>query len=244
MSEAYQLIAGGNAPVLIVADHASAHVPADIDLGIAPHLLNEHVAVDLGVAEVAALLAEQLGCRAILGGVSRLVLDLNREEDHPTLIPQSSDGHIIAGNLECDRQERIERFYRPYHARLDALIAELGHPFIVSLHSFTPQLASDPSQKRPWEIGVLYNDDDRGARIAIPLLEQAGLVVGDQLPYSGKQLNFTMNHHVEARGLPYLGVEMRQDMSGTAQGQARYADILATVVQRCHASLQPRAQRA
>ncbi len=70
MSEAFTIIRGGTADLLIICDHASAYVPADIDLGIASALLDQHIAVDIGVAEVAPLIVEQLGCTAILGGVS------------------------------------------------------------------------------------------------------------------------------------------------------------------------------
>ena len=37
--------------------------------------------------------------------------------------------------------------------------------------------------------------DDRAARIAIPLLLAAGIVTGDNLPYSGRVLNASMNRH-------------------------------------------------
>src|SRR3546814_14249645 len=43
--------AGG---VLLIGDHASAIVPADIDLGIDPVLLTPHIAIDIGVAAGAA----------------------------------------------------------------------------------------------------------------------------------------------------------------------------------------------
>jgi predicted N-formylglutamate amidohydrolase len=237
MTEAFTILSGGDAPILIVGDHASNHVPEDIDLGIAPALLNDHVALDIGVSEVAALLGRRLRCGAILGGVSRLVIDLNREEDRDGLVPVASDGHAISGNIGVNKAARLERFYHPYHAEVAARLAAMHRPFILSLHSFTPCLASDPAQQRPWEIGVLYNGDDRAARIAIPMLEAAGWAVGDQLPYSGKLLNATMNRHAEGNGIPYLGIEMRQDISATMQGQARYADILADVVGRCRVAL-------
>lgn len=237
MSEAFRLVTRGDAPILIVSDHASNHVPEDMDLGIAPELLDQHIALDIGVAGVAGLLAERLQCCAILGGISRLVCDLNREEGATGLVPLSSDGHAIPGNHGADIEARLARFHRPYHAEVTRRITEISRPFILSVHSFTPSLASDPAQKRPWEIGVLYNEDDRAARIAIPMLEAAGLAVGDQLPYSGRQLNYTMNRHAEANGIPYLGVELRQDISGTAEGQRRYANILAPIVEQCRASL-------
>ena len=237
MSEAFTLIRGGGAPILIVCDHASRHVPSDIDLRIDPALLSRHIALDIGVAEVATLLAGRLSCTAILAGVSRLVIDLNREEDAPALIPHVSDGHAIAGNNGADRQARLARFYHPYHDAVTEQLSAIGHPFLLSLHSFTPHLESDPEQQRPWEIGILYNEDDRAARIAIPMLREAGFVTGDQQPYSGRLLNATMNRHAEGGGHPYLGVEMRQDIAGTPEGQLRFADALAPIVERCCALL-------
>ncbi|MCP1471011.1 putative N-formylglutamate amidohydrolase [Sphingobium sp. OAS761] len=237
MSEAAIYLEGRGADLLIVADHASSHVPADVDLGIDADLLKQHVAVDIGVAPVARLLSSDHGWPAILGGVSRLVIDLNREPDAPGLLPLSSDGHIISGNRTADLQDRMRRFYHPYHQRLGALLAAMTNPFILSLHSFTPQLQSDPDQLRPWDIGVLYNEDERAARIAIPMLRSAGLKVGDQQPYSGRLLNATMNRHAEAGGIPYLGVEMRQDLVADAAGQRRFADLLAPVVKECRRQL-------
>ena len=128
---------------------------------------------------------------------------------------------------------RRAQIFDPYHRRIDHIIderARQGMPTVlVSLHSFTPHLASDPGQKRPWEIGILYNADDRAARIAIPMLEAAGLIVGDQLPYSGQQLNATMNRHAEAHGRNYCAIEVRQDLISTRADQARWASLIADV---------------
>lgn len=237
MSAPFQILGDPAAPILIIADHASNHLPEGIDLGLPPEVMREHVAIDIGVAEVAALLVAQGQCCAILAGVSRLVIDVNREPDAAGLVPVISDGHRIEGNSIADVAERLTRFYDPYHARVAELAAQPHKPFILSLHSFTPSLRSKPEEARPWEIGILYNDDDRGARIAIPLLREAGLVVGDNEPYSGKLLNATMNRHAEAHGRPYLGVEMRQDIAGTVAGQRRFADILGPVLRVCRNTL-------
>lgn len=233
MSEAFTQVDGGDLSILIMADHASGHVPDDVDLGIDAALLTNHIAIDIGVAEVSGLLAEQLGCKAVMGGVSRLVIDLNREDDAPGLLPVMSDGHAIPGNRHADLADRMIRFHHPYHHHVAWLLDRMASPFILSVHSFTPRLASDPDQQRPWDIGVLYNQDDRAARIAIPLLEAAGLKVGDQQPYSGKVLNATMNRHAEGNGIPYLGIEMRQDLVGDAGGQRRFAEILGPIVLEC-----------
>jgi predicted N-formylglutamate amidohydrolase len=230
--EAFRLIGeprfGG---ILIVGDHASNRVPEDIDLGIEPVLLSEHVALDIGVAEVAERMTERPGIAAFLGNVSRLVCDFNRDEDDPAVIPHASDGHAIPGNLfdVAGREERLARFHRPYHDALASLLRDAPPALLLSLHSFTPGLKSRPEEQRPWHVGVLYNEDDRAARLAIPLLEADGLTVGDQQPYSGKLLNATMNRHGEADGRPYLGIEVRQDGIAYEAGQAEWADRLARI---------------
>lgn len=231
MSEAWRQLgearAGG---ILLIADHASAHVPDDIDLGIDPALLGNHIAIDIGVAEVAALLVESGAVdAAILGGVSRLVADCNRDEDAPGVLPIASDGHAVPGNALDDaaREARLARFFRPYHNHIAATIAACRPAMILSLHSFTPALAAHPDQARPWHVGVLYNEDDRLAAAAIAALKAEGLNVGDQQPYSGKLLNATMNRHAEANHIPYVGIEMRQDLVGDAAGQRLFADHLA-----------------
>lgn len=213
--------------VLVVSDHASNRVPDDIDLGIDPALLDQHIAVDIGVREVGALLAECPGIAAFHANFSRLVCDVNRDDHAPGIVPIASDGHAIPGNDidHAGRQARIDRFYHPYHAALGQLVDRAPPALILSIHSFTPRLASS-AEARPWQVGVLYNEDGRGARLALPLLAAEGLTVGDQEPYSGRLLNYTMNRHAEAEGRPYLGVEIRQDEIADAAGQQRWAERL------------------
>ena len=237
----FEIIPGdAGSGLLLIADHASARVPEGVDLGIDPALMREHVAIDIGVAELGARLCAMLGCPGVLGAVSRLVIDLNREEDAAGLIPVASDGHAIPGNEALDgdaRNLRVERYWRPYHATVAGMIEEGSPRMLISLHSFTPRLASRPEEQRPWEVGVLYNQDERAARIAMPLLAEAGAIVGDNQPYSGKLLNATMNLHGEARGIPYLGLEVRQDLIGEGVGVARWAELLAPVIAKTRDSL-------
>jgi predicted N-formylglutamate amidohydrolase len=230
MSEAYTII-GDTAPggILIESDHASARVPDDIDLGIDPALLDDHIAIDIGVAAIAELLVQRPGFAGFMGNVSRLVCDFNRDEHGPAVAPITSDGYAIPGNAldQAGYAARLDRFYRPYHAALTDLIDRMQPSLILSLHSFTPRLVSRPDETRPWHIGILYNRDRRGAALALEWLRsEPGLVVGDQQPYSGELLNATMDRHAEARAIAYVGVEVRQDLIGNAVGQAQWADRL------------------
>ena len=217
--------------IVAVCDHASNRVPEDIPLGVAPSVLEKHVAWDIGAAGVCERLARDHAIAAHLGCVSRLVIDLHREEDSPGLIPQATDGHLIPGNLGVDREARIARFHRPYHAALADWLDAAEPELILSIHSFTPELESAPGA-RPWQVGLLYNEDDRAARYAIRLFEEKGLTVGDNEPYSGKLLNATMNRHAEAHGRPYCAIEIRNDLIGQEAGQAHWAALVADVAGR------------
>jgi len=217
------------AGVLIVADHASNHVPDDIDLGISPRYIEDHIAYDPGTASIARLMTENSGYLAILSTVSRLVVDANRYPDENSVIPERSDGVEIPGNHISteERQARLDRYFTPYHDRVRALVSDLKPSLVLSLHSFSPTLRTNPQLIRPWDIGILYNQYETASRFAIQFLEEEGaLNVGDQLPYSGVELNATMNRHCEAISQPYFGVELRQDLIMEPAGQRRFVDIL------------------
>lgn len=217
--------------IVCVADHASNFVPADVPLCIPEALLGNHIAVDIGTAGIADLLGRRHGIPAHIAAVSRLVCDLHRTEDSPGLVPISSDGHTIPGNIDADIEARLERFYRPYHTALGAWLDEVEPELIIALHSFTPSLASR-EEYRPWQVALLYNQDDRAARHAMRLFAAEGLTVGDNQPYSGKQLNATMDRHAEARGRAYLTIEIRQDEITTKTQQARWAALVNDVAGR------------
>lgn len=230
----HPILIEGDASIFLVADHASNLVPANIDLGIEPALLQAHIAVDIGTDALTRGLAARLGARAVLGGVSRLVIDLNREPEAPGLIPLESDGHRITGNAAltaADRRSRIESFHAPYHAAIARFIEAREPRLVVSIHSFTPRLATKPTLARPWPIGILYNRDERAADVAIERLRLRHLLVGDNEPYSGRVLNYTMNRHAEARGLPYINIEVRQDLLATADQVSGWTEMLVEVIE-------------
>jgi predicted N-formylglutamate amidohydrolase len=227
------LVIAGAAPLLLIADHASNAVPPGVDLGIDPALLDNHIAVDIGTAALTKALAAALDAPAILATVSRLVIDCNRDPQVSDVIPAASDGHVIPGNLllsAAERALRIDAIHAPYHAVIEAEIARIQPALIVSVHSFTPQLATRPDEARPWPIGILYNEDDRAARAGLAWLATQGINAGDNQPYSGRVLNYTMDRHAEAAGIPYLGLELRQDEIGDAAGRAKWLAVVADLV--------------
>ena len=82
------------------------------------------------------------------------------------------------------------------------------------MHSFTPEMKGF---KRPWHVGVLWNDDPR---LPEPMLAElrrdSSLVVGDNEPYSAREpYEYTLTAHAKPRALPHCSLEVRQDLMGT-----------------------------
>lgn len=243
MSDAAEIIEGKRQDVLLLCDHASNAVPADVNLDIAPELLNLHIAADIGADPLTRSLAARLDAPAILATVSRLVIDLHREPDHVSLIPHRSDGHWIPGNDPVDRAGRIARFHAPYHRLLARRIRAQRPRLILSIHSFTPCLEHGGTD-RPWQVGILYNRDARAARPAIELFREQGFVTGDNEPYSGRLLNATLNRHAEANGIPSIAIEVRNDLIRDAAGVERWSQTLAGLANSLRNSLAPNAPLA
>lgn len=218
---------GTDTGLLLLCDHASAWVPDDIV--IPPHLLALHVGVDIGAGPLTRALSARLDAPAILGTVSRLVIDLHRQSDHPGLIPEMSDGHAIAANAGADRVDRIARFHAPYHRAIRDQVRRDRPKLIVAIHSFTPRLETGGGP-RPWEAGILYGRDDRAARIAIDHLRARGIATGDQQPYSGRILNATLDRHADGQGIPSLSVEIRNDLIADPKGVANWCSIITDMI--------------
>lgn len=231
--DAYTLIEGrADAGYVIFCDHASNALPADYgSLGLAASELERHIGYDIGAAGVVRRLAGLRGAPAILSRYSRLLIDLNRGTDDPTLIMRLSDGAIVPGNRHLDaaeRAKRIARYYEPYHraagAMIDRCVEAGAPPAIISIHSFTPFWKGVP---RPWHAAILW---DKDPRLALALLTglraEPGLVVGENEPYTGRLKGDTMWRHGTSRGLAHAIVEIRQDLIATEAGEAEWAALL------------------
>ncbi len=226
----------GHAPVLVLCDHASNAIPDDYArLGLPDGALTRHIAYDPGAAPLSEALADALDAPAILSRFSRLVIDPNRGLDDPTLVMTLSDGQIIPGNRDLAPQAiaaRIARHYAPYHATItsaiDTSLAAGVVPALISVHTFTPVWRG---VARPWHAGLLWDRDDRLARLFIDgLRADPSLVVGNNAPYSGALKNDCLYRHGTARGLAHVLIEIRNDLLATPEGVTQWCDRLAGII--------------
>lgn len=177
--------------VVVTCEHASHDVPEGLRsrLRIPEKVLLSHRGHDRGTAVVARRLAQAAGTRALLGSVSRLVIDLNRSLGHTRLFSNYAR-HLS----DADRRELLRKYYHPFrrkvHRRIAKEIDRGARVLHVSVHSFTPVLRGE---KRTADIGFLY-DPSRPAEV------RAARDWRRHLRTTAPQLRAKMNY-------PYLGID-------------------------------------
>ncbi len=241
--------ANGAGPFVFVCDHASNFLPPPYDscLGLSEPEKSAHIAWDPGALGVAKGLSESLDAPLVYSTVSRLIIDCNREESRPDLIPCLSETTQIAGNRNLSADEiafRLNLAHRPFHKAIDKVLnqrKDRGLPTaLVSVHSFTPVYKG---VSRPWEIGLISEKDRSLAEPVLQALNaRGGMRIGDNEPYAPSDgVYYTVRRHGEDRRLPCLMIEIRNDEVKTAEDEIRWADMLAPMLA---AALQSGAQNA
>ena len=234
----------GRSPILIVADHASNFVPRALGrLGVPQAEYERHIAWDIGIAAVCRLAADALDATLVQQNYSRLIIDCNRSPGSETSIPEISERTPVPGNFglsEGSKAARVREIFRPYHDRIETELdrrLQAGRPAaLIAMHSFTPIFHG---VARPWHAGVLYNRDPRFAHLLMALLKrEAGLIVGDNEPYSVTDASdYTIPVHGERRGLHHVAIEIRQDLIAEDKGQRAWGLLLARLLPQAYQEL-------
>lgn len=223
-------------PILLVCDHANCRFPKSLgDMGLDPFARRCHLAIDIGAGPLTERLAESLGVTAVVQNYSRLIVDCNRQLMDPGAFLEYGDGILVPGNRnlhQADKDMRASALYWPYHCAINEQVARLRKlgppPAFISVHSFTPVLNGE---SRGWQIGVLWDKDERLREIFLEGFRAAGYYVGDNEPYSGKApQDFTIDHHAEAIGLPHIGIEIRQDLIDDEAGVSEIAGVMHRII--------------
>jgi predicted N-formylglutamate amidohydrolase len=224
----------GQSRIVLVCEHASNHLPPSLEnLGLSEAKLKEHIAWDPGALGVARQLSHLMDAPLVYANVSRLMLDINRGPGHAGSIVKVSELTLIPGNANltaADIAGRVEAIYDPFHAALASIVGRRRNtpPWVVSIHSFTPIYKGIP---RPWDIGVLHNEDER---LATPLLaalnKDPELVVGDNEPYAPTDgVYHTIERHTAPNGYAGAMIEIRNDLIKDSAGEHIWATRLSEI---------------
>lgn len=181
-----------------------------------------HWGYDIGARDLTRALVRRSRGVAVLSRFSRLLCDPNRAPDDPTLVLQSCDDGVPSFNAEVDVAARVARFHAPFHGALHDAAARARPRFLISVHSFTPVFRGNA---RPMEAGVLFDRHDDHAERLLGALRGVGLNAASNEPYSGKDgLIYSAARHGAAHDVPYLEIEVRQDLIATRPQADSMAD--------------------
>jgi predicted N-formylglutamate amidohydrolase len=220
----------GQSAFIIVADHAGARIPRRLAyLGLPATELVRHIAWDIGALGVARRVAAAVDAPLVAQNYSRLVIDCNRDPQVATSIPHISETSEIPGNMNLSSAEiaaRRAEIFDPYHRRIRELIDERmaaeKPTILVAQHTMTDVYKG---VRRNMHAAILYNRDRRFAGIVLEMLRrEADLIIADNEPYFvSDETDYTIPHHAEARFLPYVEIEIRQDLVSDDAGQVEWA---------------------
>lgn len=218
---------------LLICEHAGRLLPRSAGtLGLAEEDLGRHIAWDIGARDVATALADELGAPLFLQRYSRLFCDCNRKPHVPSFAPEVSEATIIPGNrnlTEVERRARADAVFWPFHQAVAETLERRRnrkqHTLLATIHSFTPAFLG---QTRPWEIAVMFrNDRHLAPAIGAWLKENTPYYVGINEPYHVTDDDYAIPVHGEARGLPCVEFEIRNDLIGDHRAAASWADLIA-----------------
>jgi len=215
-------------PFLFTCEHATNLLPEWQPSEPDRPFLGDHWGWDVGAADLARALARATGSAVVLSRFSRLVCDPNRHPEEPSFVVTEVEGHALSFNRGVDDAERARRraaYFDPYHDAVDRALGRRrasGRPVhLCSIHSFTPVFSG---AARAMEVAVLYDDHEPHAECLGDALAAEGFAVAHNEPYSGYAgLIYAARRHGRAHGVPYLEIEVRQDLIDTPERAAAVA---------------------
>lgn len=197
--------------LLISCEHASNYIPKNLqkNLNIPKEFLQSHQAWDFGALEMAKALQKSLQGPFYAGSLSRLIIDFNRNPQHPRLFSKWSE--LLAKPL---KDKILSEHYHSYRLKVYKQIEKLSQNeacLHLSIHSFTPVLNQI---ERKNDLGILYDPASKFERkianeIKTRLLKlHPDLSIRKNYPYLGKSdglvtgLRKRFGHH------KYCGIEI------------------------------------
>jgi predicted N-formylglutamate amidohydrolase len=191
--------------------------------------LQRHIGWDIGALGVALQVAAALDAPLLAQNYSRLVIDCNRDPKVASSIPRLSESVEIPGNIDLSDEEAAARraeIFDPYHRKVSALLDERAAAnrttIFVAQHTMTDIY---DGVHRKMHAAVLYNRDRRFAGLVLDMLRRdASLSIADNEPYFvSDETDYTIPRHGEARGVPHVEIEIRQDLVTDEAGQTEWA---------------------
>ncbi len=228
------------ASILLTCEHGGNQIPKEYQVQFknSDQVLNTHRGLDIGVLEIAKLMQKQLQAPFIYSTTSRLVADLNRTLNNPTLFSE-----FMQPLAKTTLKKVLAKYYLPHWAKVRKNIRTLLHTenrvVHVAVHSMTAQLNG---QKRKMHLALLYNPAFKNevgfssSWIKELRKEFPDYIIARNKPYRGDGDGLTCEMRKENKPDNYIGleIELNQGMllTMTAKQKAKLATGLARSLDR------------
>lgn len=219
---------GGQNPILLVCEHASNMIPKRLNnLGLSEEQRFSHVAWDLGAKKLALTISKKLDSVLIAARYSRLVYDCNRSPNAPDAMPYKTEVCNVPGNMNLSSEDcaaRTLEIYQPFEQKICDVITNRNETVLITVHSFTPIFYG---KKRNTCIGFICGNDDRITSEMLSLCSDIKLECEKNKPYGPSDgVLHTVLKHGETNQVPYVMIEVRNDLLATDEGIDQINDIL------------------
>lgn len=232
MTEPYRFTPG-TAPLLVSCPHVGTHIPAEMAVRMTP-AAHELADTDWHIERLYDF-ARGLGAAMLVATHSRYVIDLNRPPDGTVLYAGANNTELcpttrfdlkpvyVDGGApgEAEIQDRVQRYWRPYHDRLAAEIAQIKARFGYALLWDAHSIASDVPRFHKGKLWDLNFGSADGTSAAKDLIEKTAAICRSANPYTAAiDGRFKGGHITRSFGKPAEGVHAIQ----LELSQATYMD--------------------
>lgn len=228
----------GPPDLFLTCEHGGNALPDWIDpLEHEREWIEAHWGWDPGADQLVERLCELEEGYAVLARYSRLMCDPNRSRQQQDLVRTHVFDEPISFNeglTEAEVDQRFADYHEPYHDEVDRHLerqtARNPDLFLVSIHTFTPELDGDV---RDMEIGVLFDDAQPYADRVAESIREEGFDTALNAPYSGyNDLIYSVKRHGTEHDVHHVELEIRNDLLETSDEVERIAQGLSTAINR------------
>ena len=202
-------------PILLTCEHGGNHIPPAFrkNFKAAGEVLKTHRGLDIGALVIAKHLQKLLKSPLVFSTTSRLLVDLNRTLQNPTLFSE-----FTKDLSKATKASMLAKYYFPHWKKVRTLVSKMNkrHEDIIhiAVHSMTDNLNG---QKRRMHLALLYNPKYKNeVKFSSQWIKELRkefpeFIIARNKPYRGDGDGLTCELRKENKN--YIGIELEMNQA-------------------------------